>query len=56
MKEVLLTTSLVASLCLIGQAQAGETVLLEKCDPLVDQFAFVLDASGSMMKSIGEVK
>ena len=56
MKQVLLTTSLVASLCLIGQAQASETVLLEKCGPLVDQFAFVLDASGSMMKSIGEVK
>ena len=56
MKQVLLTTSLVASLCLIGQAQASETVLLEKCRPLVDQFAFVLDASGSMMKSIGEVK
>ena len=37
-------------------AQAGESYRIEECGPTADAFAFYVDASGSMMETIGDVK
>ena len=36
--------------------QAGDTYRVEECGPVAEAFSFYLDASGSMMETIGDVK
>ena len=36
--------------------QAAQTYRIEECGPAAEAFSFYLDASGSMMETIGDVK
>lgn len=55
MKKTALITAL-ASALLSFHAGAAQSVRLEDCGPAADGFAFYVDASGSMMEEIGDVK
>ncbi len=52
----LLVSVLLASGMATTCVHASETVLLEKCGKAADGFTFMVDVSGSMMKTIGDVK
>lgn len=54
MKKTLLAVFLTA--CFATAASANESAPAEKCGKLADSFVFVVDASGSMMETIGDVK
>lgn len=56
MLKTILTTSLIACFALAESAYAGQAIQSEKCGKLADSFAFVVDASGSMMETVGEAK
>ena len=49
-------TLLVSALLALSGASAAATVALEDCGRTAETFAFITDASGSMMQTIGEMK
>lgn len=54
MKKTFLAVFLTA--CFATAVSANESTPAEKCGKLADSFFFVVDASGSMMETIGDVK
>ena len=56
MKKLPLLASILVSLGCVGASVASENVSFSQCASAVDQFAFVVDVSGSMMQPIGDVK
>lgn len=56
MKPTILAAVVTAAFFGMAAAQAGQTVQLEDCGKKADAFAFIVDASGSMMQEVGEVK
>lgn len=56
MKQTILAAVVTAAFFGMAAAQAGQTVQLEDCGKKADAFAFIVDASGSMMQEVGEVK
>ena len=57
MNKTILAASLAAFVSAFSfNAPAGELVRIENCGPTADAFAFYMDASGSMMETVGDVK
>lgn len=56
MKQTILAAVVTAAFFGMAAAHAGQTVQLEDCGKKADAFAFFVDASGSMMQEVGEVK
>lgn len=54
-KKMALATLACLSLTVVS-AQSAETVRMENCGKLAEGFTFIVDVSGSMMKTIGDVK
>lgn len=54
MKKTFLAVFLTA--CFATAVSANESTPAEKCGKLADSFVFVVDASGSMMETLGDVK
>lgn len=56
MKQSILAAVMTAAFFGAAHLYAAQTVQLEDCGKKADVFAFMVDASGSMMQTIGEVK
>lgn len=55
MKQSFFVAALAAAMTSLA-VQAGDTYRVEECGPAAEAFSFYLDASGSMMETIGDVK
>lgn len=56
MKQTILAAVISAAIFGMTAAQAAQTVQLEDCGKKANAFAFIVDASGSMMQEVGDVK
>ena len=56
MKQTILAAVMTAAFFGAAPLYAAQTVQLEDCGKKADAFAFIVDASGSMMQTVGEVK